>query len=274
MLEFEFMQKAFIVGILLAMIIPLVGVIVVLRRLSMTGDALSHSSLAGVAIGLLFGFHPILGAIIACIVAALLIELIRKKFEKYSEIATSIIMSLGIGSTALLSGFVPYANLDSYLFGSIVAMSDFEYYATFVIFFVVVITFIVLYKELMYVAFDEKSAALSKVPVKLINFIFTILTALTVAIAAKTIGALIVTSLMVIPVACSLLFAKSFKATVLYSIAFALLFVLSGLTVSFYGNVKPSGAIVLIGVGILFISFLVRWFIKTLTPVNHSIKKE
>ena len=95
--QYAFMQKAFLVGILLAVIIPLIGVIVVLKRLSMIGDALSHTSLAGVALGLILGIHPIVGAVVICMIAAFSIEGIRRAFPKYAEISISIIMSVGIG---------------------------------------------------------------------------------------------------------------------------------------------------------------------------------
>ena len=90
--QYAFMQKAFLVGILLAVIIPLIGVIVVLKRLSMIGDALSHTSLAGVALGLILGINPIVGAVVVCMIAAFSIEGIRKALPKYAEISISIIM--------------------------------------------------------------------------------------------------------------------------------------------------------------------------------------
>ena len=95
--QYAFMQKAFLVGILLAVIIPLIGVIVVLKRLSMIGDALSHTSLAGVALGLILGINPIVGAVVVCMAAAFSIEGIRKALPRYAEISISIIMSVGIG---------------------------------------------------------------------------------------------------------------------------------------------------------------------------------
>lgn len=266
--EYDFMRRAFIVGILLAMIIPCIGIIVVLKRLSMIGDALSHTSLAGVAAGLIMGVNPVLGAIIACMAAALGIEVIRKKIPKYSEMSIAIIMSAGIGLAGVLSGFVKNAaNFNSFLFGSIVAISDFEMRMVMGVAGAVMAAFILLYKELFYVAFDEKAARLGGVPVKTINFIFTILTAVTVSVAARTVGALIVSSLMVVPVACAMQFGKSYKQTVFYAVGFAVLFTTIGLFLSYYGRLKPGGTIVLTGVvslvGILFLKkVLTRSFAK------------
>ena len=106
MFEYTFMRKAFVVGILLAIIVPCIGIIVVLKRLSMMGDALSHSSLAGIAAGLVLSINPVLGAVITSLIAAFSIEFIRKKIPKYSEMSIAIIMSAGVGLAGVLSGFV------------------------------------------------------------------------------------------------------------------------------------------------------------------------
>lgn len=208
--NYAFMQKAFVVGILLAMVIPCIGVVIVLKRLSMIGDALSHTSLAGVAFGLIMGINPVVGAVAACIMAALGIEAIRRKLPRYSEMSIAIIMSAGIGLAGVLSGFVKNsANFNSFLFGSIVAISDMEMFLVIGVSLTVLLLFVLLYKELFYIALDERSARLAGVPVKIVNFIFTVLTAVTVSIAARTVGALIVSSMMVIPTACSMQFSKN-----------------------------------------------------------------
>lgn len=263
--EFEFMRKAFLVGILLAVIIPCIGIIVVLKRLSMIGDALSHTSLAGVAGGLIVGINPILGAMVACTGAAFGIEAIRKKIPKYSEMSIAIIMSTGVGLAGVFSGFVKNtASFNSFLFGSIVAITDFELILVVSISIIVVFSFILLYKELMYISFDEQGAKLAGVPVGTVNFIFTILTAITVSIAARTVGALIVSSMMVIPVACAMQFGKSYRQTVIYSVVFAVVFTVAGLYLSYYNGLKPGGTIVLTGVAFLVIIFLFKNIIKRL----------
>lgn len=258
-LQYSFMHRAFIVGILLAVIVPCIGIIVVLKRLSMIGDALSHTSLAGVAIGLILGINPILGAIIACIIAALGIEAIRKNIPKFSEMSIAIIMSAGIGLAGILSGYVKSsANFNSFLFGSIVAINDFEMYLVMGISCIIILSFVFLYKELFYIALDERGARLAGVPVKAVNFVFTLLTAITVSIAARTVGALIVSSLMVVPVACGMQLGKSYKQTVIYSVLFAVLFTIAGLTVSYYAGLKPGATIVLTGVTCLILILLTK----------------
>ncbi|MCI5805168.1 MAG: metal ABC transporter permease [Clostridium sp.] len=250
--QYAFMQKAFLVGILLAVIIPLIGVIVVLKRLSMIGDALSHTSLAGVALGLILGINPIVGAVVVCMIAAFSIEGIRKALPKYAEISISIIMSVGIGLASVLSGFIEDGTaFNSFLFGSIVAITDTEVVMVIIVTIIVVAVFLLLYKELMFITFDEPGAVLAGVPVKKINFVITLLTAITVSVAARSVGALMVSSLMVIPVACAMQLANSYKKTVIYSVLFALLFTVVGLFLSYYMNLKPGGTIVLTGVVVL-----------------------
>lgn len=254
--EYEFMRRAFLVGLLLAMIIPCIGVVVVLKRLSMISDALSHSSLAGVAAGLVLGINPIVGAVLTCIVSALAIEGIRRKIPRYSEMSIAIVMSAGIGVAGILSGFVVNAaNFNSFLFGSIVAISDFELYLVLGISVFVLLFFFLLYRELFFVAFDERGARLAGIPVNWVNFIFTVLTAMTVSAAARTVGALVVSSLMILPVACAMQFGRSYGQTVLFSILFGLFFTAVGLTVSYYGGLKPGGTIVLTGVFSLCLIF-------------------
>ncbi len=259
MLEYLFMQRALLAGVLLAVIIPCIGIIVVLKRLSMIGDALSHTSLAGVAGGLVMGVNPILGAVVATIFAALGIEAVRKRMPQYAEMSIAIIMSAGIGLAGVLSGFVKNAaNFNSFLFGSIVSISDFELLLVVAISVAVMLAFLLLYKELFYLALDERAARLAGVPVKTVSFLFTILTAVTVSIAARTVGALVVSSLMVIPVACAMQLRKSFRTTLFFSIGFAVFFTVAGLFIAYYARLRPGGTIVLLGVVTLIVILIVR----------------
>ena len=243
--QFDFMRRAFLVGIILAIIIPCIGVIIVLKRLSMIGDAISHTSLAGITFGLVFNINPILASVIFCIIAALSIEYIRKKISKYGEMSIAIIMSLSVSVAGLLSGFVSNnANFNSFLFGSIVAISDFELKLIIIIGLISILIFILLYKEIFYITFNEKLARLSGV--RRINFIFTILTAITISISARTVGALIVSSMIVLPVAFSLQIAGSYKQTIIFSVIFNLLWTIVGIFFSYYFGLKPGATIVLI----------------------------
>ena len=256
MLAFDFMRRALLVGMLLAVLLPGVGMVVVLRRLSLMGDALSHASLAGVALGLLMGFHPVLGAVFACVTAAFLIEVIRKKMPQHGELALAVVLSAGVGLAGVLSGLGNSpANFNSFLFGSIVAIGDRELIFILAVGLLTLTAFLLLYRELLAISFDERAARLSGVPVGIVQPLFTLLTALAIALAARTVGALVVSSLMVLPVACAMQLGKGFRSTLLAAAGLGLLFTLAGLTLSFYGRLRPGGAIVLVGVaglGVLF----------------------
>ena len=135
MFAYGFMQRAFIVAALIALIAPCIGITIVLKRLSAIGDAASHSALAGIAFGIVIGINPVLGAVIFAVAAVLGIEAFRKKFSRYPEVATVVVMSAGIGLTAIISGFITDGseNLNSFLFGSIVAISNFELFMTIIL---------------------------------------------------------------------------------------------------------------------------------------------
>ena len=249
--QYAFMQRAFVVAAIIAVIAPCIGVSIVLKRLSAIGDATSHSALAGIAFGLLLGINPILGAVMFSIFAVIGIEVFRKSFGKYSEIATVVVMSAGIGLTAVLSGFITNGstNINSFLFGSIVAINDFELYLTIGLGIAVIITSILLYKELFFVTFDEEAAKLAGVPVGGINLVLMLLTAVTVSVASRIVGALMISSLLVIP----MMIAKSYKQTIWWSIAFAEFFTVAGLFISYYLDLRPGGTIVLLGVVFLIV---------------------
>jgi zinc transport system permease protein len=252
-----FMQRAVIVALCISVITPMIGNTIVLKRLSTIGDALSHAGLAGVAIGLCMSLNPVFSAVIFAAVAAVVIELIRRSFPNYSELATAIVLSLGVGTAAVFSGFVKNsATFNSFLFGSIVAISETELYAVIILSIAVFIILLLLYRELLYIAFDEEGATLSGVNVGTINLVFTILTAIVVSIAARTVGSLVISSLMVIPVACSMLVSKSYKQNMVLSVLFAMFFTIAGLLVSTFYDLKPGGTIVLIGIGVLVVVLL------------------
>ena len=208
-------------------------------------------------------FSRILGAMGICLFAALGVEAIRRKIPRYSEMAISIIMSTGIGLAGVLSGFVKNGtNFNSFLFGSIISISKDELLIVCVISALVLLCVLLLYKELFYIGFDENAARISGVPVKTINFIFTLLTALTVSIASRTVGTLIVSSMLVIPIACGMQVGRSYKAVMIIGVITALITTVIGLTLSYYIGLKPGGTIVLLEVGCFLILTLVSRYLK------------
>lgn len=257
---YPFMIKAFAVAFMIALCAPCIGLPIVLKRFSAIGDATSHSALGGIAFGLLIGINPILGAVLFSVIAVLSIEKLRKYFGTYREIATVIVMSAGIGLTAVLSAFIKNgsANINSFMFGSIVAISDFELWLSLALCTLVLVATLLLYKENFAITFDEESASLSGIPVRVVNFIIMLLTAIVVSVASRIVGALMISSLLVIPEASAMLISKSYKQTLWLSVIFSEFITLIGLFLSFYLNLRPGGTIVLLGVIILVITALIK----------------
>jgi len=269
-LSFEFMQRAFAAGIITALLASVIGVFIVLRRMSMVGDSLSHAALAGVAGGMLFGIYPFYGALILSGAAAVLIEFIRSAFKRYSEVALAVVMSGGMGLAVVLISMGKSFNADlmSYLFGSLVAVSHQDIVIISILGFFIIGSVILLYRELFSITFDEEAAVVLGIPVKWINFYFTIMTALVVALSIRVVGALLISALMVIPAAVGLQLARSFKSTFLIAIGVSLFSVMAGLYASFLFDLAPGGTIVLIASAILVIVICLkggagRWMQKS-----------
>lgn len=245
-----FMLRAFLAIIIIAAIAPLIGMPIVMKRLSAVGDAASHSALAGVAAGLIAGVNPILMAVIFAVLAMLAIEAFRKSFAKFSEIATAVVMSAGIGLTAILSQFIKNGsgNINSFMFGSVVAVSDFELCLTVGLGAAVIAVSVILRREIFAITFDEEAAVIMGLPVKRINFLLMILTAVTVAIASRVVGALMISSLLVIPVAAAMMIGKSYRGTMIWSVMLAEMFSIAGFILSDIMGISPSGTIVLLAV--------------------------
>lgn len=261
MFNYAFMQRAFVVGIMLAIIIPMIGIIMINRRTTMIGDALSHASLSGIGFGLILGVNPIWTSLIVCIIASFAIEIIRSRFKDFGDMAVALVMSAGIAIAAILSDFTPGGtSFESFMFGSITTVSKVDVYTVLIIFVAIVLISIYFYNALLYNTINPTMARLAGVNTKLVNIIFTFITAITVAISAKTVGALMITSLMTIPVATALLVSNSYKITFIKSIVFSIIYMVLGIIASFYLGVKPGGAIVLIAIGFLIMVILISNF--------------
>lgn len=259
-LEYGFMQRALLSGIIISIICPMIGMFLVLRRMSMVGDSLSHVALAGVAVSFLTGFYTILGSIIFTIIAALGIEKLRKSYREYAEISIAIIHSGGIGLAVLLISMAKSINIDlmSYLFGSLTTIIKEDIYIMVILGLFIIGSILYLYNQLFYIAFDEEGARIAGINVESTNIFFTILIALTISISMRVVGILLVSSLMVIPVATAIQLEKSFKKTLALSIFFAFFSVILGIFLSFYFDLAPGGTIVLLNVLLLVLIIIYK----------------
>lgn len=273
MFQYEFMRIAFLVGILLGIILPLLGTGVVYKRLSSSGDALAHSALAGVAIGLAAGFNTFYISIAACFVSFLIIEFLRNKFSKYSELGVAVVLSLAIALAGILSSFTSASNFDSYLFGSIILVTTPELIFTIVIASVILILSILFYPQVFLSLYSESEAKVTGLKVRLINFIQSLLLSITIAVGAKIVGSLVVSSLLVLPIAIALLFKKGYKVTLIVGVIASVVSMCVGLVISYYCDLKPGATIVASCLGILAL-VLVYKGIETLIRKRKLIKRK
>lgn len=254
--SYQFMQNAFIAGILIGIVCPVVGLYIALRRLSMIAEALSHVSLSGVVAGLLMGTHPVLTASAFALTGSFLIEALRTNFKKYSELSIAIILSAGLALGAILLGFGNgiNANFMSYLFGSLITVDRTDVYIVSAAAVLVLILIRLFYKELFMVCFDEEGARIAGLPVRVISIGLMSITAMTIAISIRIVGLLLVSSLMILPVAAALKLANSFRSALIISVIMGEVAVITGIFVSFYYNLIPGGVIIMISVLILILS--------------------
>ena len=247
--QYDFMVRALIAASIVGLICPLMGMFIVLRKLSLIGDSLSHIALSGIAASTIFNGNPIIGSLIASSLAAIIIDRLRSSLKEYADLSIAIIMALGVGiSGILMSASNVNFDLFSFMYGSIATVTK-EDITIIMITAIIVMLFINLFfKELVYITFDEESAKLSNIPVKMINIIFMILVAASITMTLRIVGVLLVSSLIAIPVATSLRVAKSFKQSIFYSILFGEISILSGVILSFYMDVAPGAIIVIVSI--------------------------
>lgn len=255
MFKYEFMRLAFIVGTFVAISIPFIGSIMVYKGMSMIGESLSHISLVGVILGVMLGFSPTLGALIVTIIASLSIFYLNDLLKNYKDISLLIMTSLGIGLAGLLLSFVSGpSNFESFLFGSILTISSNEAILAIILSIVVIGLSLYFFRSFFLIAFDEEIASLSGVNVEWMNFLFMLLGAVSISITSRIIGALIVSSLMIIPIASALLVSQSYKQTLFIGTVLSVLSVWIGLYATYLipTSLKPGSMIVLTSI-LLFI---------------------
>ena len=260
MLEYAFMQRALIGGLLVSIIAPFMGTFIVVRRMSLIGDSLSHVALSGIVLAALFGVEPIYGAVVITVIAAYFIFFLRENYASYEEISLAIIMSSGIALASVLMGFSKNirGNFLSYLFGSITGISNQDIYIMIALSIIIFAFWGVNYYKLFHMAFDEESAKAMGIKTDKLGKIFIILIALCVVVSMRIVGVLLISSMMVIPVAAAMQYSLSFKQTINSSIIIAVISVIGGITLSFYFDLASGGTIVLISVIILIASILLK----------------
>ncbi|WP_440763981.1 metal ABC transporter permease [Natronorubrum sp. DTA7] len=259
MLQYGFMHRAFLVGILIAVMAPLIGTFLVHRQLALIGDALAHTAFAGVAVGLFVnavldvGVSPYLTAVVVAMIAALAIELISEVTDAYNDVSMAIVLSTGFALGAVLISLNAgglAVGINQYLFGNLATVSRSN--ATILIGLFVIVTLVVVttYKQLLYVTFDETAARVAGLNVPWYNRVMTMITAMVVVGAMQIMGVILVAAMLVVPVAGAAQLARSFREALLASIILAELAVLVGITLSFQYETTAGGTIVLVAVAL------------------------
>ncbi|MFD1705420.1 metal ABC transporter permease [Siminovitchia sediminis] len=259
--EYEFLRNTFITGLLIGIIAPLLGTFLVVRRLSLIADALSHVTLAGIAASLFLskktllfsGLNPLFMGMGFSVFGSILIERLRTVYSHYQELAIPIILSGGIGVGVIFISLADGFNTEllNYLFGSVSAVTRTDLWVIAAISVVVIVVVFLLYKELFLLSFDEEHAKAAGIPSKFIHFVFIIMIALVIAASIRIVGILLVSALMSLPVAAGMRVANGFKKTIFISILFGETAVVGGLVSAYYLDLAPGGTIVIISILIL-----------------------
>jgi zinc transport system permease protein len=241
-LSYTFFQNAIMVSLLIAILCPLIGIFLILRRYAMIGDTLAHTSLAGVAGGLLLQINPVLGAFLFTAFSGALIEFLRSYFRRYTELILSVVLAIGVGiALTIISSGSLKANSNSFLFGSVLTVTQGDVWMALGLGVTAVVAMVALYDRLIYITFDEDAARLAGVPVKWINYAFSILVAAAIAISIRMVGVLVIGSLIALPAATAIQLNRGFLITLIWSVAFSVFNLLAGLFLAYVLDVAPGG---------------------------------
>lgn len=263
-LEFEFMQRALIAGVAVAITSSVIGLFLVLRRNSLFGDALSHVAFGGIAVGLAVSIYPLWTGLTLSILGALGITKLRQYAKIPADASVAILLSSGLALGLLLISLSGGFTLDlfSFLFGSILLVSVEDTLAILAMTGIILSIVILLYRQLMYITFDEEQARVSGLSISKLNYLFVVLASVAVIVSMRLVGILLVSSLIVIPNITALLFGKGFKKTALISVSVSITSVVVGIAISYAANLAPSGTIVLISTAIFLAVLAARYYSK------------
>ncbi|MCK5134606.1 MAG: metal ABC transporter permease [Bacteroidales bacterium] len=261
--KYGFIQNAFLAAILMSVTCGIIGTYIVSRRMVFISGGITHASFGGVGIGFFFGFPPLAGAALFAVLAALTTEnLTRRKVMRNDSIIAimwSLGMALGIIFIYLTPGYAP--NLMSLLFGSIITVTKTDLLLMFILAVAVSAFFTILYKPILYVAFDEQFAKTRGIPVMLVNYLLIILVALTIVLSIRIAGIILVLSVLTIPQNIANLFTNRFDRIMIGSIILGFIASIMGLVISYYLDI-PSGATIIF---CLVVMYIAARFVKVVT---------
>tara|TARA_B100001123_G_scaffold327142_1_gene367939 strand:+ start:85 stop:939 length:855 start_codon:yes stop_codon:yes gene_type:complete len=252
-LSYGFMQKALIAGIAVGLICSFMGTFLVLRRYSLFGDGIAHVAFGGISVGLFLGVFPLWTAFIVSIFGGIGLQKLRQstKISGDAAVAVVLVSGLAVGVILLSSSGGFSVDLFSFLFGSILLISNEDTIMILAISSGIIATLVVLQKQFLHLTFNEEQAKLVGLRTTLLNYAFVILASITVVTSMRLVGILLISALIVIPNITAMMFGKGFKKTVCISMGISVISVIGGILLSYFLNLAPSGTIVIITVGIL-----------------------
>ena len=272
-LSLEFMRLALVSALLVGLAAPAVGVFLVQRRLALMGDGIGHIALTGVALGFLLGTAPVLTAVVVATAGAVVLELVRQQGRTSGDVALALMFYGGIAGGVLLIGLAPggtNANLLSYLFGSLTAVSPGDVVVIAVLSVALLTALAILGRHLFAVCHDEEYARVAGLPVRALNLLLAVMAALTVTVAMRVVGLLLVSALMVVPVATAQQLVRGFRATVAVSLCAGVLASVSGVLGSYYADTPPGALIVVLALAGFGLAAVVGAVARCRRPRNRS----
>lgn len=253
-----YMQLALIAGVAVGASAPLIGTFLVQKRLSLIGDGIGHVAVAGIGAGLLFGTSPVWTALVVSVVAALALEWLRSRGRTSGDLALALFFYGGIAAGVVLAGrSATNSNLQPYLFGSILTVTENDVYTVLALGAFIVVAIAVTWRALVAVSLDEEAARVAGIPVGALNALLAALTAVTVAAAMRVTGVLLIAALMVLPVATSRVAAGSFRTTTVGAAVVGVVAVVLGLAAAREWALAAGGAIVLVTVALFAVASVV-----------------
>ena len=260
MFSLGFVVRAFVAGAFIAALCAILGNFLVLKKLSLIGDGLSHVSFGAIALALFFGVYPLLVAIPLVLAASYFVLKLSQRAKLYGDAAIGIVSAVGVSIGVMLASLSNGFNVDlfAYLFGNILAVSAAEVWLSIGLSAVVLLAIFLLFNDLMVVSFDEDYAKMVGVKASRLNLMLTWLTAITVVLAVKVVGVMLVSALLILPAVSALQLAKSFRAAMALAVGAGVLSVLIGITISVYADLPAGATIVLANFAIFLVSLLWR----------------
>jgi zinc transport system permease protein len=249
MLSYDFMQRAFVAAIIIGLVAPIIGVHLVQRRLALLGDGMGHVALTGVGLAFLLGTAPLVTALIVAVSGAILIEFIRARSRTAGDLALALLFYGGIAGGVLLSSLAAgqgSMSLNAYLFGSISTVSSDDVVVLIVTAVLTMSLLAIFGAEMLSVSIDADSAAIKGIRVRLMSTLLAVLAAVTVVIGMRIVGLLLVSAIMIVPVAAAQQVSSSFRRTMVLGMSIGVVCAIAGVSLGFYVSVPPGPAIVLL----------------------------